>query len=278
MLCSTRWGSAPHHQRAVSTSRLLRVTLSRCWSADHSRPPDVALRKPGGRPFTKRVNRARIFSSSFFSHVSTRFVPFSRVTQETTVCAEGQGGEKPKKRAERGCGASLSQVTPHTTRPPPPPARPRTPSRGSVTRRTWWRSSPSSWRRRARPRRPAPSSRRGTRKRCHPRACEVSGARIAPRCAPPRRARRASPAPHASSATPSTGSTSTVRPPRAPRRPRGHHPRAHPPRTLRRTVGSVFLAVPLFPTTGVRFAVPDSPNPGFVPFYSPPGFSSPELG
>ena len=160
-----------------------------------------------GRPFIrKRVNRARIFVVTFDAFCSFFW---SHDSRNDRLCGETDPLEKPKRRADRG---AVVTVTGHT-RPPPPPARPRTPSRGSVACRIWWFSSPSSWRRRARPRRPAPSSRRGTHKSCAPRACEVSGRRIASPRAPPGCARRANPAPPASSATPSIGSTSTVHPP-----------------------------------------------------------------
>ena len=202
-----------------------------------------------GRPFIrKRVNRARIFVVTFDAFCSFFW---SHDSRNDRLCGETDPLEKPKRRADRG---AVVTVTGHT-RPPPPPARPRTPSRGSVACRIWWFSSPSSWRRRARPRRPAPSSRRGTHKSCAPRACEVSGRRIASPRAPPGCARRANPAPPASSATPSIGSTSTVHP-RASRRPRGHQPARSAP-TPPRTVG--------FFGFSSRSAFSDSPRafPGF---------------
>ena len=214
-----------------------------------------------GRPFIrKRVNRARIFVVTFDAFCSFFW---SHDSRNDRLCGETDPLEKPKRRADRG---AVVTVTGHT-RPPPPPARPRTPSRGSVACRIWWFSSPSSWRRRARPRRPAPSSRRGTHKSAALHALARSrGGRIASPRAPPGCARRANPAPPASSATPSmldvNGTPpSLASPPRSPTRAL----RPDPPRT----VGFFgFSSRSAFPTARVRFPVSGWSVPGVYPFSS----------
>ena len=222
VLC-TRWGSAL--ERAQS-ARVFASLVRGPQNREHPLTPFGSKSKVDR--LRKRVNRVRIFVVTFDAFCS--FFS-SHDSRNDRLCGETDPLEKPKRRADRG---AVVTVTGHT-RPPPPPARPRTPSRGSVACRIWWFSSPSSWRRRARPRRPAPSSRRGTHKSCAPSACEVSGRRIASPRAPPGCARRASPAPPASSATPSIGSMSTVHPlslaspPRSPTRALRPDP---PPRTV----------------------------------------------
>ena len=179
--------------------------------------------------------------------------------------------EKPKRRADRG---AVVTVTGHT-RPPPPPARPRTPSRGSVACRIWWFSSPSSWRRRARPRRPAPSSRRGTHKSCAPSACEVSGReanRVAPRPAGVRQARESRASRELRDAFDRLDVNGTPPEPRV--APAVTNPRAPPPPPPPEPWAFlVFLAVPLFPTARVRFPVSGWSVPGVCSFSSFSGTS-----
>ena len=248
VLC-TRWGSAlsGRSQRA----------FSRRWSAD-LRIESILSRRLAPNPrstvLRKRAGIARESSSSR----STRFVPFSGVTtRETTVCAERLTLWRNLNAERIAVRSSLSQVTPA----PPPPARPRTPPRGSVACRIWWFSSRRHGA--AAPTAPPRLHRVVERTKAALQRLRGLGRRIASPRAPPGCARRANPAPPASSATPSIGRRQRYT--RASRRPRGHHPRA-PPRPPEPWAFLVFLAVPLFPTARVRFPVSCQPSPARIPF------------